>query len=513
VPEIVLYYAMENLSFLRKESLINPIGDYTDVFLEAIEKAMDGIALLDSEGKFYYLNDSYVKILGYQDQQELIGKSWRILYEELENNRIENEILPILLRDRCWRGYTHGIKKDKTPVLKELSLTLLEENGFICICREMDFYRKKEVALQRLAIVAEKTSSLVLISDPEGKIVWSNNSFRSKLGYSLSEVDQLFLIDFLRAKNISKRSFKLIRDSLKKSGVFIGEIEFIKKDNTKVYLYVDFTAIYDKDGNLAHFLSVNHDITPIKKAEDQLKNSLLLERQLNLFKTQFVNLVSHQFRTPLATIRTALDVLDINYQPDNYQSFSDIFQKYKTVIEKETLRMVKLLENILELGRIEENKIELYKKKIYFKTFMDRFINNFNQTYEDKRQLKYSFRGPDLSIYLDEIIFTNILENIVSNAFKYSQGRPEPELDITYQDTFYIISLKDYGIGIPENDKKFLFQSFFRSQNAKNIPGSGLGLLIAKRLVELQGGNIKIESSLDSGTTVIINLHADTLPS
>jgi PAS domain S-box-containing protein len=147
-----------------------------------------------------------------------------------------------------------------------------------------------------MAIVAEKTSSLVLIADQQGKIVWTNNSFRAKLDYSLPEAEQLSLIDFLHAKNISRRSFKSIHDSLSKSGVFVGEIEFVKKNNTAIHLYVDFTAIHDKDGNLDHFISVNHDITPIKEAEEQLKNSLQLERQLNLFKTQFINLVSHQFK-------------------------------------------------------------------------------------------------------------------------------------------------------------------------------------------------------------------------
>lgn len=501
---------METLSFLPQASaqrkLVNSAWCYTENFLKAIEVAMDGIGLLDNEGKFYYLNNSYVKILGYDDQQELLGKSWQILYEEFENNRIEQEILPILLKDGCWKGYTHGIKKDRTPILKELSLTLLDDNGFLCVCREVDFYRKKEVALQRLAIVAEKTSSLVLIADHEGKIIWTNNSFRAKLDYTLPQADELTLISFVQAKNISKRTFKLIHDSLQKNAVYVGEIEFTKKDNTKVYLYIDFTAIYDNKGNLAHFVSVNHDITPIKKAEDQLKNSLQLERQLNLFKTQFINLVSHQFRTPLATIRTALDVLDLNLQPNSYTKFNDVFQKYKTIMTKETLRMVKLLENILELGRIDENKIDLFKKEVFFKKFLDQFINNFNQTYDDKRELKYFFNGPDLPVYLDEMIFTNVLENIISNAFKYSQGRQEPELDVTYQDSTYILTIKDYGIGIPENDKKFLFQSFFRASNTKNLQGSGLGLLIARRLIQLHGGDINIESSLNQGATVTLKL-------
>lgn len=500
---------MQNIDYPTHCSEKNPINlakDYSEYFFKAAEKAIDGIALLDSEGIIFYLNDSYVEILGCGHQNELIGKSWRSLYQEMEAKRIEEEVFPNLLRDKSWRGYTHGIKKDKTPFLNELTLTLLDNKGFICMCKETNFYQKNEITSHRLSIVAEKTSSLVLIADHDGKIIWTNNSFRAKLGYQLPETDQLTLIDFLHAKNISKRSFKSIKDSLKKNGVFVGEIQFVKKDNTKISLYIDFTAIYDDEGNLAFFVSVNHDITAIKKAEDQLKNSLQLERQLNLLKTQFINLVSHQFRTPLATIQTALDVLDLNCKPDNYSNFHNVFQKYKTIMTKETLRMIKLLENILELGRIDENKIDLVKKEVFFKKFLDQFINNFNQPYDDKKTLKYFFRAPDLRVFIDEIIITNALENIISNAFKYSQGRQEPELDVTYQDSTYILTVKDYGIGIPENEKDFLFQSFFRARNAKNLQGSGLGLLIAKRFIELHNGKISIKSSLNEGTTVKIEL-------
>lgn len=497
---------MEVLSYLKKENSIKPVQELSNHFFKAIEKAMDGIGLLDSEGKFYYLNNSYVKILGYQNQKELLGKSWNILYEEKEINRINQEIYPLLLKDKQWKGYTYGIRKDKTPIIKELSLTLLEDNGFICICREIDYYRKRENALLRLSIVAEKTSSLVLVADNNGAIVWTNKSLRTKLDLSFDEIKHLKLINFLQAKNISKRTFVLINRSLKKNGVFVGEVEFLKNDSTKIFLYIDFTAIYDDQGKLVNYVAVNHDITPIKTAEEQLKNSLQLERQLNQFKTQFTNIVSHQFRTPLATIRIALDILEINLTQKNFSNFHEVFHKYRSIMTKETLRMVKLLENILELGRIDENKIILLKKKTFFKKYLDQFIENFKQVYEDKRKIQYSFRAPDICMQLDEIIITNILENIISNAFKYSKGKQDPELDVTYQDSSYFITIKDYGIGIPDNDKKFLFQSFFRANNAKSLQGSGLGLLIAKRLINLHGGDISIQSQLNTGTTVTIQL-------
>jgi signal transduction histidine kinase len=98
----------------------------------------------------------------------------------------------------------------------------------------------------------------------------------------------------------------------------------------------------------------------------------------------------------------------------------------------------------------------------------------------------------------------NVLRNIVSNAFKYSEGKPAPEMTVYYTDNTYFIRIKDYGIGIPEQDQPFLFQSFFRASNTGNLPGSGLGLMIAKKLILLHGGNIRCESKADDGCTVTI---------
>jgi signal transduction histidine kinase len=98
------------------------------------------------------------------------------------------------------------------------------------------------------------------------------------------------------------------------------------------------------------------------------------------------------------------------------------------------------------------------------------------------------------------------LRNVVSNAFKYSEGRQAPELTVTYLDDTYLITVKDYGIGIPEKDRSFLFQSFFRASNAKVFPGSGLGLMIARKLIMIHGGDIELESKVDEGCKITIRL-------
>jgi signal transduction histidine kinase len=131
--------------------------------------------------------------------------------------------------------------------------------------------------------------------------------------------------------------------------------------------------------------------------------------------------------------------------------------------------MTELMENILDIGRIDEGKIEISKKNLAFKQFMDAFVESNVEPSGQQRKLDYQFSAPDHIINMDEILLRNVLRNIVSNAFKYSDGKQAPELIVSFSENTYLIMIKDQGIGIPEKDQPFLFQSFFRASNAKVI--------------------------------------------
>jgi len=259
---------------------------------------------------------------------------------------------------------------------------------------------------------------------------------------------------------------------------------------------------------LINYVAVENDITLIKMAEQRLQKAMEKERELNRFKTQFVNLASHQFRTPLATIRSSIDLLDLKTEStDISASFLEFFLKHKAIMAEETTRMTELMENILDIGRIDEGKIELSKKNRPFQQFMDAFVQSNIEPNGQQRMLNYHFDAPDRIISMDEILLRNVLRNVVSNAFKYSESKQAPELTVIFHDNTYLITIKDYGIGIPEKDQPFLFQSFFRASNAKAFPGSGLGLMIAKKLILIHGGDISFASNAGNGCTVTIQLH------
>jgi len=399
--------------------------------------------------------------------------------------------------------------KGREQVFSTSLLPLLDESGnvdyFIEYGTDITAKQKYELERQRMAYVAEKTNGLVMITDPDRKIIWVNRSFEKILGYHAKEVIGRNPASFLQGAETASETIGEISRSLKNTGSFSGEILNYTKRGKKIWLYLNITAVHDNTGKLINYVAVENDITLIKQAEQRSQQAVEKERELNRFKTQFINLVSHQFRTPLAAIRSSIDLLDLKLESlGNSPAFIDVFHRHRHIITEETIRMTELMENILDIGRMDEGKIELSRKALPFKQFMDTFVQTNVETGGQHRKLKYRFDAPDSTIKLDEILMRNVLRNIVSNAFKYSEGKPAPEMTVYYTDNTYFIRIKDYGIGIPEKDQPFLFQSFFRASNTGNLPGSGLGLMIAKKLILLHGGDIRCESKAGDGCTVTI---------
>lgn len=471
-----------------------------------IENAMEGIALLDGEYRYSYVNNAHAVMFGYESGEEMIGAKWQVVYMESEIAKIQGEILPLLMRQGFWRGELCGKKRDGTQVFQDVALTVLPGSGIACICRDITERKRSEWELKRLAIVAEKTNSIVVIADREKRVKWVNRSFENILGYRAGDVVGRDPVELLKAPGKNAHFISEMMQTLDSSGVFSGELLACAQHRARVWLYVDITAIHNSANQPIGYIAVMNDITLIKKAEIRLQKSMQKERMLNRLKTQFISLASHQFRTPLATLRSSVDVLDMKLDEKNPEAFVALFQRYKHVFVREIGRMTELMENILDTGRLEEGKIQISKHRVSLRAFMQEFVESSQEPGPDGRSLVYHYQAPDDEIEMDPVLLRNVLRNIVSNAYKYSLGCRPPELTVVLRDGKYRISIRDYGIGIPEKERPLLLQSFFRASNAKHIPGCGLGLMIAKRLIEAHGGEIEIKSRVEVGCQVTIIL-------
>ncbi len=241
--------------------------------------------------------------------------------------------------------------------------------------------------------------------------------------------------------------------------------------------------------------------TRLKIAKSKAK-----ERELNELKSRFIAMASHEFRTPLTTIKQNAGLVAHKLEKEIPESYNN-YDKFLKRIDSEIGRVTLLMNDILTLGRIESGRIEITKQPVDILALCEGVIRHRGQNWLDGRKVGLTVKGTVRQVEIDEHLFDHIITNLMSNALKYSVGKPDPEITLNFEDDRQLsLSVKDYGIGIPEKDQKGLFESFYRATNVKNIQGSGLGLSIVKEFVEMHEGNIEVISQSNQGCEVIVKM-------
>lgn len=235
------------------------------------------------------------------------------------------------------------------------------------------------------------------------------------------------------------------------------------------------------------------------------KIALEKEKELAELKAGFVSLTSHQFRTPLTVIFSNIEVIEMAARKLNVE-LSDRIKDSAGMIKDQIERMTQLMDNILLVGRYDAQQLAYNLHPINISQFIRSIIKTYFQNESDGRTVDLKEEGSDFKVAADELLFMHVITNIISNAFKYSKGSRNPELTIGNEANMAIIKIKDYGIGIPEDEIEKVFHSFYRASNTVTYQGSGLGLSVAKQFMELHNGKIFLSSQLGEGTEVRLTL-------
>ncbi|MFH1051132.1 MAG: tetratricopeptide repeat-containing sensor histidine kinase [bacterium] len=236
--------------------------------------------------------------------------------------------------------------------------------------------------------------------------------------------------------------------------------------------------------------------------QEKLAGSLETAKELNELKTRFISMISHEYRNPLTVIMNLTELLPFYKLEKNH----DNHDKYIQMIREQVDTMVKLLNDVLIIGRKGSTQqklnimtmpvIELCKDVITNARFIDNEKHNFVLT-----------KTPDVDVITTDVQhLTHALANMLSNAARYSPLNSDIYIEITGNEEFIIINIRDTGIGIPDEDKHLIFEPFHRGTNIGSIPGNGLGLSIVKMYMDLLGGKIEFESQENSGTTFTLTL-------
>lgn len=238
------------------------------------------------------------------------------------------------------------------------------------------------------------------------------------------------------------------------------------------------------------------------EAEQEVRKALQKEKELHELKSRFVTIASHEFRTPLSTVLSSVSLIG------KYKTTEEDDKRMKHVdrIKSAVSNLTGILNDFLSISRIEEGKIYNVPTTFDLKIFASEVADEAQGVLKLGQKIIYRHLSPETTAVLDKQLLKNVLFNLLSNASKYSAEQKEIHFTTEIKEDAISVVVQDEGIGIPEADKVHLFTPFFRAQNVTNIQGTGLGLNIVKKYVDIMGGTIDYRSEFDKGTTFFVTL-------
>lgn len=276
--------------------------------------------------------------------------------------------------------------------------------------------------------------------------------------------------------------------------------EKIKKINAELKLLNE--TLEKKVGERT--LVLKEALTELEQSRDELTRSLEKEKELNEMKSRFISMASHEFRTPLSTILSSASLIG-RYNGEDDQSKRE---KHVDRIKNSVTGLTEILNDFLSLGKLEEGKVVGKFQEQDIVVIIQELITEIQVICKENQTIVLDTKGTCI-LNTDKNMFRNVMINLISNAIKFSPEGSSIEIGAIQEEGGIHISVRDHGMGIPDEDKKHLFGRFFRGKNAQNIQGTGLGLNIVTKYLELMKGTITFESELEKGTTFHIHFKND----
>jgi two-component system, LuxR family, sensor kinase FixL len=242
--------------------------------------------------------------------------------------------------------------------------------------------------------------------------------------------------------------------------------------------------------------------TELRAAEQSVRQALEVEKELNALKSRFVSMASHEFRTPLSTIMSSVDLIArYNDGPQN-----DRIDKHVVRIRTKVRELTSMLNDFLSLEKLEQGLITINPTDVDVVHLSIELVEELRALAKPGQEIQFDHTGSGRMVHQDRGMLTNVMSNLVSNAIKYSPENKPIRLLTHIVDSRLLITVEDQGIGIPLEDQPHMFQRFFRAGNAFTVQGTGLGLSIVRRYLDLMQGTIAFTSVPGQGTTFTVEL-------
>jgi PAS domain S-box-containing protein len=494
--------------FIQKKKIEASLFESEQKFREMSNAALDAIIMMDDNGRVSYWNKAAEEMFGFKDS-EIIGLDLhKIIVPQKYNDAFKEGLGEFY---KTGTGKAIGVKNEFVALNKtghefpiELSLSTFKIKGqwnSIGIVRDVSDRKKIEQEIidseERFRGLYENSTLGIYRSTPDGKVIMANPAALSLLGYdSFEELTGINIADNYLDNPGSREKFKAI---LEKEGTIHGfESMFKRPDGKIISIRESARTIFNKDGKPDYYEGIFEDITEKTKVQEELLKAKERAEEINRLKTNFLANMSHELRTPITGITGFADLLKNELEnEDQKQMAANILEGGE--------RLSNALNLILDLSLLETNKLKIEPRKINIVEALEESIYSCMQA-TDKKGLQFLFEKKEKQIYcnLDPQLFGRSVRNFLDNAVKFTiSGSISVKV---FSNGQAVIQIQDTGIGIPKELLNVIFEPFRQGSEgySRRYEGTGLGLTLAKKYIEISGGTVSVDSQEAIGTTFTI---------
>ncbi len=485
---------------------------HTNNTLQALVTASPrAIVMLDRAGLVKIWNPAAEEMFGWTEAEVLDRPNPLDLddYYPLQTSVLQGTIYPRLeFRQQRKNGVSIDIVFSAAPWRDPTG----QIGGIVAVITDVTAQKIQTEQLRLLQSVVINTNDAVVITEAEPidsggpRILYVNEAFTAITGYQPQEVLGK-TPRILQGAKTDRAELDKVRLALSKWESITVEVINYRKDGSEFWNEFSLVPVADRDGFYTHWIAVQRDTTR-RKQLDEIRLALEREQELSSLKTRFFSMASHEFRTPLSTALAATQLLE-----NSQVTWENTEKRLRNLhrIQDSVRNMVQLLDDILTINRAETGKLAFNPQPLNLELYCRHFVDEMQLNAGSQNPISFRTEGKSISVCLDEKLLRSILANLLSNAIKYSPQGGKVDLSLKFRSTSIAIEVKDCGIGIPQLDLDRLFEPFHRGKNVRTIPGTGLGLVVVKKCVDLHQGRIDLISAVGIGTTCLVTLPFDQM--
>lgn len=483
------------------------LKSHENQYRKLFELSPSCILVLNDKGIILDVNDTFCRVLGYE-KEEILTNEFKSFLEEDINCNID-EIIKKVLEGQDFFREIRTLNKSSSYSNLEYIITKFSDETVLAVANDISLKKEAENDLREYKYFLETVLSSidvgVLVTIPETRIIVEVNKTAEEIfGYSKQEFISKTTEFLYPDQTAYINSYNIGLEQLKKNGYLNFENIYRKKDGSEFISEIYSKPIY-KNGKIKYLVTVIRDITKQKEAELELIKAKEKAFEMSRLKSNFLANMSHELRTPMNGI------LGFSYLISQESENKEI-KEMAELINQNGKRLMETLNLILDLSRIEANKLELNLSNTDLVRVISDIVKFFELAAKNKN-ISIDFLHPKSSfeIKTDERIFTEIINNLVNNAIKYTKtGGVTVKLydDYINGKKYIFIKVLDTGIGIPPEALSYIFDEFRQVSEgySRSFEGSGLGLTITKNFIKKLGGEISVKSELGKGSEFTVTL-------